>query len=209
MIAVKNPLIRDILEQLTAYTLTDPFQWLRNTGLRFSIRQLDLMQDLPVIYQWVNQEYALPFWGMNGSYAMLFETYQSIRLTSFSESLTGWLGHQIICQIDIYDPAYDSIHSCYEHALGDLGFHLLMAPGQRPVQNSTAKIVWFFLQLVFQSRLVDRIIGEPDARNDKAQQMLRQLHFEFYETLALPHKEASFYTLTRERYISQTLFARL
>lgn len=197
---LKNPTIRSILEQLNKPVLPHGKQLLPGTALSFSIRLLDLNLDLPIIYEWVNQPYAIPFWQMNGSFHQLEEVYQQIHICPFAQSLVGCLNGRIVCQLDIYDPFFDPIQKCYEVCKGDIGFYLLMAPGKKPVKKFTAKVVFLFLKLFFQSHLIQRVIGEPDEKNEPANNLLHTLSFDFIGPIQLPDKKANFYTITRQQF---------
>lgn len=205
MLSVKNPIIRSVLLQLAQPDGTHAAKWCISPDHIFNIRPLQLDDDLPVIFEWVNQTYAIPFWQMNGPFSFLENTYKTIKDSPFADSLIGCFDGEPICQVDIYDPFDDQVGKYYSTQPGDLGFHLLTAPGKKPLPNGTAKIVRLFLDLFFRCPVIQRIIGEPDEKNEKANQLLNQLRFEYTGKLQMKHKTANFYILTRERYEQQTL----
>jgi RimJ/RimL family protein N-acetyltransferase len=202
MIFAKNPVFSHLLTLLDSPLPTDVQRLLPGLWTDFTIRPLDLTKDIPIIYEWVNQPYAIPFWQMNGTYEELFETYQRLENSPIAQTLVACLHGQLISQLDMYDPFADPIHLCYDATEGDMGIHLLMAPGKKPVKHFTTKVLYLFLQVLFQNPLIERVIGEPDELNEPANQLLQRLSFRFIQRLELPHKNANFYIMTRQEFLA-------
>eukprot|EP01035_Chromulina_nebulosa_P043223 gene43223-58544_t len=99
-------------------------------GLTFSIRSLDLDNDLPLIHSWVNMDYARTYWQMQGPADALACFYQEVLYNRWSHSFIGLLDGAPVCQLDAYDPAQDEVGKKYDCRDGDLGIHLLLGPGK-------------------------------------------------------------------------------
>lgn len=85
---------------------------------------------------------------------------------------------------------------------GDLGVHFMLAPASVAQSGFTATVVAFVLRSVFADPDVQRVVVEPDARNDKAVALVRRLGFELGPVVELSTKPAQLAFLTRDRYES-------
>jgi hypothetical protein len=191
-----NPIKHPLLESLLFHV---PIR-IQQGGL--SLQKIDPEVDLPRLFEWVNQPYAIPFWQMNGSYQQLADAFVNMQQSYGELSLAGYLHGELICQLDIYDPFSDAIKECYSPLKGDMGIHLLVAPGKKPVADFTPKLLYFLLECLFQHSGILRVVGEPDETNEAANRLLHKLSFQFHQVIQLPYKRANFYTITREQFAS-------
>ena len=163
-----------------------------------------MVKDLPVIYKWVNQAYAIPYWQMNGPYSDLQVACREWLQNLSTHSLVASLDNTLVCQLDIYEVVSDDLRNHYEAIEGDLGMHLLMAPGKKPEASFTTKLLFFLLKLLFCNPLVRRVVCEPDIENRPACTLVERLGFHLEKRLVLPHKTADLYIMSRERFESMT-----
>ena len=172
----------------------------------FSIHSLNPKLDLVFIHQWVNMAYAISFWQMEGTHERLEMVYRGVLESPYAHSFIGFLDGEPVCQLDTYDPAFDDIGKHYSRVEGDMGIHLLMAPGRKPLNNFSATVVMVFAAFFFRNKEVFRIITEPDQHNRAANWLLRRLKFEYLGLLDLPEKTACLYVMTREKFKAVTAF---
>jgi hypothetical protein len=172
------------------------------------IRPLDAKADAEVLHGWVSEERAA-FWGMNGLtqdqvagiYAHMdtLDTHHAFLLEKDGEP---------VGLLQTYEPEADRVSECYEVQPGDIGIHLLLAPagagGARDgwssaLLNSVAKYV-------LKDR--ERVVVDPDVRNEKAIARFLRQGFVAGERVVLPEidipdvylpeKHAQLAFLTRE-----------
>lgn len=164
------------------------------------IRPLDMSLDLHDLHVWVNSPHAR-FWGMQGqSLEQVRDKYQGILDRKDYEVYIGSLvstGEKIF-MLECYDVDRDIIKDYYPVKPGDQGFHMFVAPSIRPIPNITYFIFLAVLEYMFQDPAVQRIIGEPDLRNEKVLMRLVQGGFRFGRVIHLPYKTAWMIYYTRE-----------
>ena len=78
---------------------------------------------------------------------------------------------------------------------------MLLSP-TRPRAGFTATVVAFLLDTVFADPDVQRLVAEPDARNDKAVRLVTRLGFELGPVVRLSTKPAQLAYLTRTAFSS-------
>lgn len=165
-----------------------------------SFKLLHLNEDLPKIYEWVNQEYAYEYWQMNGRYSQLYAIYQCMEHNPYAQSFTGWLDDKLICQFDVYSLLADELS---EHIISDetdCGFHLLMAPNENPISGLTSCIISAFLEYFFSFPEAKRMYAEPDINNSKSVRLLEVAGFERTIEIEMSYKKAIVYRLIREQF---------
>lgn len=162
-----------------------------------TIRPLCLETDIPFIYEWVNQEYAKRFWQMDGRpIRELAMVYEQIMLCDFAQSFIACCNHIPVCQLDIYHALQDEVSLHYKAHEGDYGIHVLMAPNRHRVPGLSSQVLQSFLEYFFLCPEVERIIGEPDAENERANELVRKLGFQFRKRISMSYKTANLYTCT-------------
>ncbi|WP_329419549.1 GNAT family N-acetyltransferase [Streptomyces sp. NBC_01268] len=148
------------------------------------VDRIDPEQHAELIHRWVNEERAR-FWGMNGT------TVEQVReIYAHLDSLTthhGFLVHRDDVPVGIfqtYDPEADRISECYEARPGDIGVHLFVAPSAAPERGFTEQLFGALLDFALTDHT--RIVGEPDAVNEKVLARLARSGFELGPEITLP-----------------------
>ncbi|MFE0698710.1 GNAT family N-acetyltransferase [Streptomyces sp. NPDC058872] len=149
-----------------------------------TIRPVDPEGDAPLIHGWVNEERAR-FWGMLGT------TLEQVReVYGHLDSLTTHHGYLVdrdgepVALLQTYDPAADRVGECYPVRPGDIGLHLLIAPGLAPEPGFTGRLLIAIVAFSFKDH--HRIVVEPDAANEKAVARMRRAGFELGPEVVLP-----------------------
>jgi len=160
--------------------------------------------DADLLHSWVCEERAT-FWGMTDrTRDEVAEIYGYI---DEQEHLAAYLVEHDglpIALIQTYDPFVDEIGDYYDRAAGDVGVHFFMAPEKTLL---TGQVIRYFLGVLFADPHTDRIVAEPDARNERAVGLMRKIGFSMGPEVQLPHKPAQFAFLTRPAYDGRTLAA--
>lgn len=175
-----------------------------------SFRSLGLVTDLPLIHEWVHRTYAHEYWQMNGHYSQLYAMYQCMELNPFCHSFVGVLTPgpfptspggggdmtpwgNIICQFDVYSVMADELRNHVEAEAHDCGFHLLMAPNDKPLPGLTVCIINAFLEHYFSFADGQRMYAEPDMNNHKSISLLERCGFQRIKTVEMSYKTAHVY----------------
>ncbi len=99
-----------------------------------------------------------------------------------------------------YQPHADPVGEVYPVQPGDHGIHFLIGPPPRPARPEpgfTGHLFGFLVDFVFADPTHQRIVAEPDARNDRAQARLRRTGFVDGPLVDLPDKQARLMFLDR------------
>ncbi|MFJ6199063.1 GNAT family N-acetyltransferase [Micromonospora sp. NPDC092111] len=153
-----------------------------------------------LLHDWVTEPRAT-FWGM-GSY-----TVEEVReVYAFLDGLATHHAYLVVLDgtpvglLQTYQPGADPVGEHYRVRPGDIGMHLLLAPGRRPPRGLTDAVGPALARFLFQEPTRLRIVVEPDVRNDLALRRLAREGFTFAEEIDLPDKRAQLAFLTRERF---------
>ena len=140
------------------------------------IEEADPSRDLDLIYEWVTAERAA-FWGMAAlSRDEIAATYQFLDSVPTHHVYVVRLDDVPVALLQTYDPQADPAGSAYDVAAGDLGVHLLIAPGETR-SGFTGQLVDTLAQFVFEELGNPRIVVEPDVRNARAIDRFRRSGF--------------------------------
>lgn len=163
-------------------------------------RPLDAARDAALLHGWVNQPHAR-FWNQQGKslgeiesiYRELLERGQDLRLACRED--TG----EPLLLLWLYDPRHDVLGRHYAVQPGDRGFHVFLAPVDRAVPGLAYQLLSAAVEMMFTEPWVQRIVGEPDLRNDKVITRLLQVGFQREGVVHLPNKNALLLSFTRQR----------
>lgn len=164
----------------------------------FELRPIDMENDIQLIHNWVNRDYAV-YWEMNGfSEEEVKNTYYNI--LEKTQVYIGVFNGKVAFLLECYDPQNDIVGKYYQSQKGDKGMHILVAPSERVIPNFTWNIFTVILDFIFSDAKSQRIVVEPDARNHKIHLLNKKAGFVFQHVLELPHKKAHLEFCTREDY---------
>lgn len=166
----------------------------------FAFRPLEIQNDIPLIHNWVNREYA-QYWQMQRTTVEQVKTaYTAITQTRHAHAFMGFYNDVPAFLWESYQAMYDPIGKYYDVQQGDYGLHLLVAPPDKPIHGFTLHILKTIIDYMLADNAVERLIVEPDIRNEKMHVLTRRVGFEYGQELSLPHKKAYLALCTREQY---------
>jgi hypothetical protein len=168
---------------------------------------IDLDRDMPVVHGWLHQDYAR-HWGMQDqSLAQARAAYERLARQPDQDIRIGRLGGtlQPLCLLECYHPLLDVLAGHCDVKASDRGLHLLVAPpAQRP--RTVPSLSWYLLHAaashLFRDPTVQRVLVEPDIRNEAMHILCRRAGYEAVGVLHLPDKTALLLQLTRDRHAS-------
>jgi penicillin amidase len=159
--------------------------------------------DAALLHRFVTARHTT-FWGMSGY------TVDEVReVYEFLDSLTTHHAYLIVLDdepigiFQTYEPAADPVGERYPAQPGDIGMHLLLAPPGRPPRGLVDALGPACARFLFSDPAKDRIVVEPDVRNDAALRRLRTEGFELSAEIDMPDKRAQLAFLSRARFESR------
>jgi len=171
------------------------------------IRPIAIPADTALIHDWVNRDYAR-YWGMGGmDRTAVTAAYQTLADSPHTDVFVGLHRGRPAFVVETYDPHHHPIANHYTVAPSDLGMHLLVAPAETPIRGFTTAVFFFVMDFLFSDAHIDRVIVEPDVRNDKIRALNRRAGFiergeiVLEPTSSLPGKIAMFSWCTRSNFL--------
>lgn len=165
-----------------------------------TFRLVNLKQDLPLIHTWMNQPHVIPFWHLAFSLEdmrrhlekAIADTHQTLYIgmlngvpMSYWESY--WVTDDILAQHYAADPA-------------DQGIHLLIGAPEFLGKGYALPLLRAMTHFQLQRLETQKIVAEPDTRNDKMIHVFEQCGFEFQKAIALPDKTAALMFCDRTQF---------
>ncbi|MFJ1972826.1 GNAT family N-acetyltransferase [Streptomyces sp. NPDC087903] len=152
------------------------------------VLRLDPYADAWVVHAWVSEERA-SFWGMNGlTEDEVAEIYAHLDTLDTHHAYLLLRDDEPAGLLQTYEPEADRVGECYEVRPGDIGVHVLLAPaaadGPRPGWSSALLTAVTSYVLLGLDR--DRVVVDPDLRNEKAIARFLRQGFEAGDVVVLP-----------------------
>ncbi len=164
------------------------------------LRHLDIDRDIDTIYDWVTRPYA-NFWGMSDmSIDETLLEYKRLSALKHYDVYIGIYNDKPIFLMEKYKASEDRIASYYAVKDGDHGMHILVGPSEQRITGFTWNVFTTILEYFFNKPNVDRIVVEPDVRNEKIHVLNKKAGFKYQKEIELPEKRASLAFCTRKDY---------
>ena len=166
-----------------------------------SFRPLNIEKDIQIIHSWVNQEYA-QYWGMLGK-SLEEVTQEYEKITQHSDVFIGLVNGTISFLLERYNPRKDAIGDYYKVQEYDCGMHVIVAPVAKPIHQFTWHVFTSIMKFIFNDLTIQRVVVEPDVRNEKMFAICQKVGFVNDEIVKLPHKIAQLAFCTREQFVKK------
>ncbi|MBG0560091.1 GNAT family N-acetyltransferase [Actinoplanes aureus] len=162
---------------------------------------LNLDRDLDLLHAWVTHPRS-HFWGMQrASVERVREEYQAIADNAHHHA---WLGLDDdgtpLFLAETYDPAHSELARHYDVRPGDLGMHVLVSPPTRKRSGVTSAVMRAVMDFCFADSDVDRVVVEPDVRNEAIERKNAEVGFVEERHVQLHDKVARLSFCTRAAY---------
>ena len=167
---------------------------------RIDFTVLDPVADLDVLHEWTARPTSR-FWGLGDkSRDELRDTYLFVdSLPSHHAFLVRRDGLPILL-LQTYEPENDPLGEAYDALPGDAGLHFLLGARGAPTPQFSSRVADVLAAFLFSSPGVDRLVIEPDVRNERAIARAVKSGFELGQQVELEHKTGQLAFLSRERW---------
>ena len=164
------------------------------------LEPVDPRRDAPLLHSWVVEDRA-QFWRM-GDHTLeeVREIYEWIDEQPTHAAYLAFAGDEPAALFQTYDPRAEEVGEHLDVRPGDLGVHFMLAPATTPRPGFSGAVASYLLDHVFADPAVQRLVVEPDARNDKAVRLVTRLSFELGPVVELSAKPAQLAFLSRAAY---------
>ena len=166
---------------------------------------LDVDRDAATLHRWVTHPKAV-YWEMGeASLEDVAEAYRAIGRDPHHEAHLGLAGDEPAFLVERYDPAHSELAGHGDWGPGDVGMHVLVAPTDRPVPGFTREVFATVMEHLFADLSVDRVVVEPDVRNDRIARLNAEAGFVVHRHVQLSKKTAALSSCTRDQYQRSSL----
>jgi siderophore synthetase component/RimJ/RimL family protein N-acetyltransferase len=171
------------------------------TGIgRITIEPVDVDRDGDVLHAWVTHPRSV-FWGMqDASPQDVWDAYAAIVADPHHDAWLGRVDGVPAFLAETYDPEHSELAGRYEWRLGDIGMHVLVAPTDRPRSGFTSAVFRAVMELCLDDPRRQRVVVEPDVRNERIQALNAAAGFEVLGEVQLSDKVAALSVCTRESF---------
>lgn len=174
-----------------------------DNGNEIIIKPLHLPRDINIIHKWANRPKAKMFWQMEGTKENLYQHYEDFLNSGSGFSLMCFLLNKPVAQVDYYKVATDEVKEHFDYRETDFGIHLLMGSYKKPIAHLGRDVMITALAFLFTLTDIERIVGEPDARNEKANKLVVDVGFRFIKTIQMSYKTANLYLFDKTDFIKK------
>ncbi|QLG49968.1 GNAT family N-acetyltransferase [Natrinema halophilum] len=165
-------------------------------------RPVSLERDLGRLHAWFGSPHVKPYWDLDEPLLAFRETLRQKLADDHRTLYVGCLDHVPMSYWERYWAAADDLAAYYDAEPADQGVHLLFGPEEYLGEGYAAPLLRTMMALQFSHPETDRLVAEPDARNEAvlatAEQCGWDLRREF--EFEAEDKTAVFAVCTRDRF---------
>ena len=165
---------------------------------RIELRAADPDSDLALVHAWMQEPHVVPWWQLAGPPADV-RAYLAAQVAL--AHMTVWVASadgEPFAYVETYRAAEDPLARHYAALPGDRGFHLLVGPERWLGSGAPRRLVEVLLARLLREPGAERVVCEPDVRNERMLAFCRALGGEVAAELELPDKRAALVVWTRE-----------
>lgn len=172
-----------------------------------SLRQASLERDLGRLHAWLGSEHVKPYWQLDlplpAFRDRLTEKLADDHLTPY----VACLDHVPMSYWECYWAADDDVANHYDAEPTDQGVHLLIGPEEYLGHGYALPLLRAVVAMQFRHSETDRVVAEPDARNERVVHVFEKCGFELRKEFRFDEaeKDALLLVCERDRFESDVL----
>jgi RimJ/RimL family protein N-acetyltransferase len=171
---------------------------LRASVGQFSLRRLDPDRDLDLVHAWMNDPEVARSWKMAWPRDRIAGYLREQDCSTHSVPYLGVLDGVAMSYWELYRADLDPLAQHYAAREHDAGIHLLLGPAECRGRGLATGLLRAVSSWQLEADpLATRVVGEPDANNQRVIRALERAGFERAAYLDLPNKRAAL--MIRER----------
>nr|WP_232353723.1 GNAT family N-acetyltransferase [[Bacillus] enclensis] len=157
-------------------------------GKKISFKKVEFERDVDMIHTWMREDHVHPFWNLN---IPIGEFREHLKKALNDDHHTLYIG----CLDDVpmsYWEAYwvkgDVLEKMYDAVPHDQGVHLLIGDKEFLGKGYSLPLLREMVRFQFQDERTEKVMAEPDIRNEKMIHVFEKCGFEKIEPIELPDK---------------------
>lgn len=176
--------------------------------MRLTLEPVQPERDLALLHAWLTHPRSVFWEKQDATPDDLAREYDAITADPHQHAWLGTVDGEPQFLAETYDPAHSELAGLPELRPGDLGMHVLVAPPEAPAaprSGFTTAVFRAVMDFCFADPAVQRVVVEPDARNDKIVALNAAAGFVVARHVDLATKTAALSFCTREAYAASRL----
>ncbi|WP_129728578.1 MULTISPECIES: GNAT family N-acetyltransferase [Bacillaceae] len=153
-----------------------------------SFRRVSMEKDVHRLHSWMQESHVVPFWNLNISLPDYTAHLRKFLQDDHQTLLIGEIDGTPMSYWESYWVKDDIIGGYYEWDEYDQGIHLLIGPKEFLGKGFIYPLLLTMLYKKFQISETNRIVAEPDVRNEKMIHVFQKCGFQSVKEVALPDK---------------------
>lgn len=153
-----------------------------------SFRRVSMEKDVNRLHSWMHKSHVIPFWNLNISLPDYTAHLRKFLQDDHQTLLIGEMDGTPMSYWESYWVKDDIIGRYYEWDEYDQGIHLLIGPEEFLGKGFTYPLLLTMLYKKFQINETNRIVAEPDVRNEKMIHVFEKCGFQPVKEVHLPDK---------------------
>lgn len=166
----------------------------------FALRKVDPVADARLLHRWVTHPKSRYWQMLQADLAEVRRQYQAVDEAPGHDAYVGLHDGRPAFLVERYDPGRAEVGRRYAVEPGDVGMHFLVAPTDRPLAGFTHAVLVTIMDWLFSDPAVQRVVVEPDVRNEPVHARNAAVGFEVAGVVSLTGKQAYLSFCTRQRY---------
>lgn len=167
-------------------------------------RTVDPDRDGERLHRWFGYDHLKPYWQLDLDWPDFERELGEKLAADHLTPVIGYLDHVPMSYWEPYWAGEDDLAAYYDAERFDRGIHLLIGPPEYLGQGYAVPLLRAITAWQFADERTDRVVSEPDVRNERAIAVFRQCGYERRGTVQLPEKEAELLVCERERFAEVT-----
>jgi RimJ/RimL family protein N-acetyltransferase len=179
----------------------------RSIDRTISLRQATLERDLGRLHAWLGSDHVQPYWQLDLPLPQFRDRLAAKLDDDHLTPYVGCLDHVPMSYWECYWAVDDDVANHYDARATDQGVHLLLGPEAYLGHGYAAPLLRAVVAMQFRQPETERVVAEPDARNDRAIHVFEQCGFEPRREFHFDEadKDAVLLICERERFESDVL----
>lgn len=181
---------------------TAPYDYARHDpsiDRQVAFRPASVERDLGRLHAWLNSEHVLPYWQLDDPLPRFRRTLAEKLADEHLTPYVGCLDHVPMSYWERYWAADDPLAEHYDAWPADQGVHLLVGPPEYLGEGYAVPLLRAMTAFAFRHAETDRVVAEPDARNDRAIRVFERCGYEPRDEFYFPAEEKNALLVMCER----------
>jgi acetyl CoA:N6-hydroxylysine acetyl transferase len=161
---------------------------------------VDLERDVKTLHKWHQEPHVIPFWNLNIPIEKYRSHLQDFLADPHQTLYLGMMDGVPMSYWEAYWAHGDVVESCYDSQPGDQGIHLLIGDPDYLGKGYALLLLRAMVHFQFLQQKTEKVIAEPDIRNEKMIHIFERCGFEKIKPIELPDKTGMLMFCEREQF---------